>query len=98
MAKTIIEIVTFHLRDGVDEKQFLAENENVEKNHVVKQPGFISRETARGEDGEWLVVVHWQSAKDADASMNSFAAAPSAKTFMSFIDDATMKMKRYDLT
>lgn len=91
-----IEIVTFRLKAGVTEKQFLAENSNVEKDHVAKQPGFISRETARGEDGEWLVVVHWRSVADADASMNSFSTAPGASAFMSLMDDSTMKMKRYD--
>ncbi len=96
MNSETIEIVTFRLKAGVTEKQFLAENSNVEKDHVAKQPGFISRETARGEDGEWLVVVHWRSVADADASMNSFSSAPGAGAFMSLMDDSTLKMKRYN--
>ena len=95
MNSEIIELATFRLKAGVTEEQFLAEDSNVEKDHIVKQPGFISRETARGEDGECLVVVHWRSAADADASMNSFSSAPGASAYMSLMDSATLKMKRY---
>jgi len=95
MNSGIIEIVTFRLGTGVTEEQFLVEDNKVEKDHVVKQPGFISRETARGEDGECLVVVHWQSAADAEASMNSFSSAPGASAYMSLMDSPTLKMKRY---
>jgi hypothetical protein len=35
------------------------------------------------------------SAKDADASMASFASAPAAKDFMSNIDASTLAMTRY---
>jgi len=45
--------------------------------------------------GEWLVIVHWRSAKDADASMASVEKAPAAAPFMSKIEASTMSMKRY---
>jgi hypothetical protein len=67
----------------------------VETQHVSKQPGFISRESAAGENGEWLVIVHWRSTKDADASMASFASAPAAQAFMAKIDASSLAMKRY---
>ncbi|MGH7185978.1 MAG: antibiotic biosynthesis monooxygenase family protein, partial [Pseudomonadota bacterium] len=63
--------------------------------HVSKQPGFLSRESAPGKDGEWLVIVHWRSIADADASMASFANARAAGVFMSMIDPSSMVMKRY---
>lgn len=60
------------------------------------QPGFVSRESAHGAGGEWLVIVHWRSAKDADASMASFEKAAAAAQFMSKIEASTMSMKRYE--
>lgn len=91
----IIEVVTLKLKDGVTYAAFAPIDKAVETEHVSKQPGFISRESASGEDGEWLVIVHWRSEEEADASMASFAAAPAAEDFMSMIDPSTMVMKRY---
>jgi hypothetical protein len=91
----VIEIVTFKLKQGVTYAEFRPLDQAVQVQHVANQPGFISRESAAGEQGEWLVVVHWRSTADADASMTSFMDAPTAQAFLSKIDIATMSMKRY---
>ena len=92
---TVIEVVTFKLKQGVTADEFRPLDKAVELQHVAKQPGFISRESAAGDDGEWLVIVHWQSVKDAEASMASFPSAPATEQFMSKIDAKSMIMKRY---
>lgn len=94
-ASDVIEIVTFKLGPGVSVAEFRPVDKAVEREHVSKQPGFVSRESASGTDGEWLVIVHWRSEKDAEASMASFSKAPAAAQFMSKIDASTMSMKRY---
>jgi heme-degrading monooxygenase HmoA len=94
-AGDVIEIVTFKLKPGVSVAEFKPIDKAVEREHVAKQPGFVSRESASGADGEWLVIVHWQSEKDAEASMASFSKAPAAAQFMSKIEASTMSMKRY---
>jgi heme-degrading monooxygenase HmoA len=91
----IVEIVTFRLKEGITADIFDQFDRVIEEQHVGKQSGFVSRESAAGEDGEWLVVVHWRSIEDADASMESFATAPAAVQFMANIDVNTMCMKRY---
>ncbi len=92
----VIEVVTFKLKSGVTAAQFRLVDQQVETQHVARQPGFVSRESAAGENGEWLVIVHWRSAADANASMASFEKAPAAANFMSSIDTSTMLMRRYD--
>ena len=91
----VIEIVTFKLKSGVMPSTFAPIDKAVEQQHVAKQPGFISRQSAAGEGGEWLDIVHWKTSKDADASMASFMSAPTAQTFMSHIEPNTMSMTRY---
>lgn len=91
----VIEIATFQLKAGVSVAEFTPLDQAVEVEHVSKQPGFISRKAAATEDGEWLVIVHWQSVEDAEASMASFAGAPAAAEFMANMDASTMQMKRY---
>lgn len=92
----VIEVVTFKLRAGVTAAEFAPIDKAVEREHVARQPGFVSRESAHGPDGEWLVIVHWRSAKDADASMTSFEKAPAAAPFMSKVEPSTMSMKRFE--
>ena len=91
----VIEVVTFQLKEGVTFEQFQPLDKAVELQHVAKQPGFISRESAAGENGEWLVVVYWRSIEEAEASMASFSNAVAAAEFMSKIKLSTMSMKRY---
>jgi len=91
----VIEVVTLKLKEGVTYTEFAPIDKAVEDQHVAQQPGFISRESAAGENGEWLVIVHWESSKEADASMASFMSAPAAKEFVDNIDGSTMVMKRY---
>lgn len=91
----VIEVVTFQLKPGVSYQEFAPIDKAVEVEHVSKQPGFISRESAIGTDREWLVLVRWESENDADASMNSFMDAKAASEFVDHIDASTMSMKRY---
>lgn len=91
----VIEIATFSLKPGVTPEDFLPLDQAVEEQHVSRQPGFISRESGVTEDGEWLVIVHWRSVEDVDASMASFASAPAAAAFMANLQADTMQMKRY---
>jgi hypothetical protein len=94
VAKTI-ETVTFRLKEGVDEQRFLEENWKVEDNFVRKQPGLITRETALGDDGEVLVVLHWERPEDAQGSMDKFPTAPETQDFLALIDTDTFTMTRY---
>jgi antibiotic biosynthesis monooxygenase (ABM) superfamily enzyme len=94
MAKTV-ETVNFRLKPDTDEQEFLEQNRRVEQNFVSQQPGFISRETAKSEEGDYIVVLHWERPEDAQASMDKFLAAPDTKDFTALIDLDTFKMTRY---
>lgn len=52
---SVIEIVTFKLKTGVAVAEFAPIDKAVEREHFAQQPGFVSRESAHGTDGEWLV-------------------------------------------
>ena len=91
----VIEVVTLKLKDGVTAAQFDPVDQKVQTTYMAKRPGFLSRESAPGADRSWLVIVHWRSLADADASMKSFATAPAAADFMSMIVPDSMVMTRY---
>ena len=60
VASDVVEVVTLKLKNGVSYADFAPIDKAVETQHVSKQPGFISRESAAGENGEWLVIIHWR--------------------------------------
>ncbi|MEM8863528.1 MAG: hypothetical protein AAGD96_34915, partial [Chloroflexota bacterium] len=80
-----------------DADGFLAANKAIEENHILKQPGFIAREIGVTEDGEWLIVIHWESAADSAASIAKFGEAPGVEEFMSFLDAETMDITVFDI-
>lgn len=92
-----VEVITFKLKDGVDESKFLQENEVVAKDYTPKQPGYVSRELGKGDDGEWVVVVHWTDSASAEASMEKFPNDPTAQEFISMMDMDTFRMVRYEV-
>ena len=94
-AAMVIEIATFTLNPGVTPEQFRPLDRAVEEEHVAQQPGFVSREAGVSEDGQWVAIVHWRSAEDAEASMASFASAPATAAFMGHLQADTMVMTRY---
>jgi hypothetical protein len=94
-AAPVIEVVTAKLKNGVTVAQVEAVDRKVETSLISKRPGFLSRESAPGDDHSWLAIVHWRSAADADASMRSFSSTPIGAQFLDLIAPGTMVMKRY---
>ena len=94
MADTI-EIVTIRLREGVSDEAFLAENRKMESEYLSKLQGFLTRDTARADDGSYVVILHWERPEDAQASMDRFEAEPKTQDFTALLDMSTFKMTRY---
>lgn len=91
----VIEIVTLKLKPGVTDTQFALLDKKVQTTYMEKRPGFLSRESAPGSNNDWVVIVHWKSIADADASMKSFSTAPATAEWMSMIVPNSMVMTRY---
>ncbi len=93
----VTEVITVKLRDGADADGFIAANQALEESYIAQQPGFIAREVGVAEDGEWLIVIHWETAEDSAASIAKFEEAPGVESFMSFLDAETMAITVYDI-
>lgn len=93
----IVETIRLRLRDGIEEADFLCRNHRVETEYMARQPGFLSRETARSADGEWLVVVHWASKEAAEATIGAFFGAPQTQQFIAAVDTDTVSSGSYEL-
>ena len=69
----VIEVVTFRLASHVEPDEFLVADKQAATEFHYLQRGLLRRTTARGVDGQWLVVTLWASARDADAPNRSTA-------------------------
>lgn len=97
MAETI-EIVTFRLKEGTSVELFIAETMSMEREFLGKLKGFKNRDTGISEDGDVVVVLHWESPEDAQASIDKFVDAAETKSFTSMIEMETFVMKHYELS
>ncbi len=93
----IMEVTTFRIKPSIDPQVFSARDAEVEQDFTSKQPGFVKRQSGIDGEGNYVVVVFWESKQEADASMNKFMSDPSVEDYAAFIDPSSMKMSRYTL-
>lgn len=89
---SIVEITTFRLAADADSGDFLRADRDVQSELFSPAPGFLRRTTARGADGEWVVVTLWRSEADADAMD---AEHPTARAFARLVEPASLIVRRY---
>ena len=91
----VLELHTFRLADGADEAAFTDADYRLQTEFIPNHPGFLRRTTARGSDGEWLVMVLWASEEAAEASREQAAGHPVADAFLAFVDQNSLATRRY---
>ena len=90
-----IEIVRLRPASGITEVEFLAASDRFEQEYMKKRKGFQKRTLLRGGGGEWAVLVDWETAEDAQASMDAFPDDPASAPFNAVLDPATFDMKGF---
>jgi hypothetical protein len=89
----LIELTTFNLAGGTDEAAFLEADRAVQAELNCRE-GFVRRTTARGEEGDWLVMTVWRTGEDAERA----APVPSGagvETLEPLVDAATVGTRRF---
>lgn len=88
----IVEVSQFRLVPDTDEERFLEASEETQSGLLADQPGFVSRELLRGDDGRWMDIVRFDSLENAQAAFQAFAGHPSVQAFEKMLDlgDVTM--------
>ena len=79
-------IITFKLKDGVSEEDFLAASDEIQENYISKCKGFVSRQLMKI-DGMWTDWVTWETMSDAENSMQQSEENESGKKFTSLIGE-----------
>ncbi|MBZ0215592.1 MAG: hypothetical protein K8F25_03480 [Fimbriimonadaceae bacterium] len=92
--RVALEVVAIKLKAGGDMDAFRKSDKAVAE-LISKQPGFISRETGSGPDGEWFTIVHWASLKDAENAAGVFMQSEQGKMSLSLVDQNSVFFKHY---
>ena len=92
MEKQVIEITYFKPKNEISQEVFGKRNIRVGVEYAAKQPGFISRETGVDADDTWVIVVHWETLADSEASMQKWVTEKSVDDFKEMIEPSSFKM------
>ena len=88
----VLEVTTFNLKTTASSSVFNELDATIEATFTSKQPGFLHRQSGVTEQGNYTVLVYWESAESADASMQKFMSDASVADYASMIEGASMKM------
>lgn len=91
-----IQIVRFHVNEGMDDGEFRALNERFQREVAPKLPGLVRREATVSADGEWVLVLRYTDMESAHNAGRSDTSDVSQK-FMKFIDMSTMSAAFYEI-
>jgi heme-degrading monooxygenase HmoA len=91
-----VEIAQFKLKSDADEAAFIAAEHLIAKGIILQQPGFISREMTKGADGQWLLIMRWESVAAVEAWGPKLMQDPSAPAFVSQLEFSSMHKAYYE--
>ncbi len=89
--RAIAEVVTFKLKAGVSEADFLLAADVVQS-HLQEMSGYLGCELLNDEQGQWIDLVYWRSMAEAHAAAELLMALPSAGPFIGLIDETSTAM------
>ena len=94
-ANYVIEVITYKVKKGVKQADYLRLDSMVQERYTQKQPGFISNESGTDQHGNWLVVLSWDNTAHADADQKAFNTNPLWQKIQQIIDTATIERQRF---
>lgn len=91
----MLELTTFRLVDGADVDAFVAADAAAQTAFHCLQPGMLRRTTAKGDAGDWLVLILWADAAVADAAAEAGASSPELQALWDHVDASTVEVRRF---
>jgi hypothetical protein len=93
---TVIEMVLFRTNEGIKPEEAKTELKKL-NDFLTKQAGFISRNTAVADDGQYLDIVYWTDLSTAKAASDKAMQDPETTKVFSIIEQTTMLFKHFEI-
>lgn len=81
----IMEMLSFKLKKGISEADFLLAHEKFNREFMSKQRGYISHQLIRDDNG-WFDVAVWDSLESKEKAFTDINQYNGIEEYMSFID------------
>jgi hypothetical protein len=91
----VVEVTAFTLSG--DEQAFRVVDARMQTDFAYQQAGLLRRTTARGDDGQWLVLTMWSDDASADVAARNALDDDVAREFASYAKPKSMRTKRFTL-
>lgn len=88
----LIELTTFKLNKGVESSDFVKSAEQMQKDFLAQQKGFIKRTLKNSADTLWTDIVYWENAELQSKAMKLAEKSTQIMPFMEKIDFSSVKM------
>jgi hypothetical protein len=89
-----VEIVHFKTKAGTNEQEFLKASADMMQ-ELGKLSGFIDRELLKGENDQWIDLVHWENMEYALKATDDVMKLPLCLAYFGFIDDTSFQMMHF---
>ena len=93
----LVEFARFKLRPGISDQDFLAAERRIRRGQIQHQAGYQGREIGRGDNGEWYVIIRWDSKSNAEAWTPKFMQDPDGQAFAGLPDFSTLRQERLEI-
>lgn len=92
MNMMITEIVKFKIVDGLNSEEFIEIVSRLQEGFHKKQNGYINCELAKGSDGNWAMIMHWDSLPNLRSASKLLMKDDSAKEFRDALIPTSVNM------
>jgi hypothetical protein len=91
----LIELTTFNLNKGVESSDFVKSAEQMQKDFLAQQKGFIKRTLTNSADTLWTDIVYWENT---ELQSNAMKLAEKSTQIMPFIEKIDFNSVKMTLT
>jgi heme-degrading monooxygenase HmoA len=83
--QSVLEVALFNVKPGLTDEAVIKAARAIQID-LEKFPGYLKRELFKGENHQWLDLVHWRSLDDAQSSAGQIMSGPNWPAFEAVIN------------
>ena len=93
----IIEVARYKLREGANEQALIQAEKEIQQGVGRHYAGNLGRELSRGENGEFVLIMRWESQTAADGWNAALFQDPAGRTLGGLVDPTSMRKETLTL-
>jgi heme-degrading monooxygenase HmoA len=91
----VIEIARYKLKAGADAELLIQSEKQIQRDIAPTYNGFLGRELTQGANGEFVLIMRWESQAAADGWNTVLFGHPAGQALGGLVDPATMRKETF---